>query len=209
MPLWLNVVGLVQATLFAIAHLFGGSVGAAIVVLSLAVRLALLPLTYRVAVRARELQAQLKCVQPELDRLRARHASDPARLLAETRALHRRHGIPLVPRGTLPSALVQLPVGAALYRAIASLGRAGRFLWIGDLARPDVVVAATAAALTSATVLASSPNPSASRTAAVVSGLVTLLVAWRIGAGVGLYWAASSAIGALEGLLVGRRRRSA
>ena len=51
---WSSFVDLLRVVLFALAHVCGGSLGGGIVMLSLIVRLALLPLTLRVAMRARE-----------------------------------------------------------------------------------------------------------------------------------------------------------
>jgi YidC/Oxa1 family membrane protein insertase len=207
---WSLLVDPTRALLFALAHLTGGSLGAAILVLSAVVRLALLPLGVRLALEGRRVQARLRALEPELARLRERFAADPARLLIETRRLQERHGIPVVPRGSLLNAAIQLPVGAALLRAITGAGRAGRFLWIADLARPDALLAAaTAATVSIAVALAPSSRGAAgsARRAALVTGVVTLLVVWRLAAGVGLYWAASSAVGVAQSLVVRRLAR--
>ena len=90
----------------------GGAV-AAIVVLTLAVRLALHPLT-RAAVRGERVRARLA---PRLAELRQRHGSDLVRLSQETQSLYRSEQIsPFV--GVLPL-LVQLPMIFVLYRVFS------------------------------------------------------------------------------------------
>jgi YidC/Oxa1 family membrane protein insertase len=102
----------------ALAHLANvlspvGGVVAAIVVLTLAVRLALHPLT-RAAARGERVRARLA---PRLAELRARHRSDVVRLSQETQSLYRSEQIsPYV--GVLPL-LVQLPMIFVLYRVFA------------------------------------------------------------------------------------------
>jgi len=85
---------------------------AALVIVTLAVRAMLLPLSIR-ALRAERVRAALA---PRLAALRRRHANDPRRLLAATSALHREAGVSV--GGGLLLALGQLPVVATVYRLV-------------------------------------------------------------------------------------------
>ena len=58
---------LLAATLTYLVQLFGGSLGYAIVALSLGIRVALLPLTIPLARRALRNQAIARALQPEID----------------------------------------------------------------------------------------------------------------------------------------------
>ena len=148
MDAWAVVVGLFRELVFSAAHLFGGSIGAGVLAVSVATRLALLPLTLRVARRVREHQQRVRALAPELERLRRRYGSDRARLAEETMTLYRRRGVRLMPGGVFGSMALQLPISLALYQAVAQgIGRGARFLWIRDLAAPDPTVAAVAATL--------------------------------------------------------------
>jgi YidC/Oxa1 family membrane protein insertase len=204
MLLWSPFLDLLRATLFALAHFCGGSLGGGIVVLSLIVRLALLPLTYRLALRAHEYNMALRRLKPQVDALRKRLGNQPLRLAQETRALHARNGIGMAPKGTFLGAAVQMPIGAGLYSTIGSIAkRAARFLWVHDLSRPDALVASVAAGLAGAAVVAG-PSSSGSKVSAAIAAGVTFLLAWRLSAGVGLYWVASNAVGVVQSLLVRR-----
>jgi len=207
MPGWSLVVELVRALVFAVAHLCGNSIGGAILTVSLLVRIALLPLTLRAARRMLAHQAQLAKIAPELARLRALHVNDHAALAESTMELHRRHGISLLPSGMFGAMLVQMPVGAALYQAFASgLGPRLSFLWIGDLARPDAVVATAAALLTGTATALGTAAPS--RSAIVLSTTITFVLAWRLSASVGLYWVASNTVGVAQSLILRRQPAS-
>jgi YidC/Oxa1 family membrane protein insertase len=200
---WSLVVGFVRALVFAAAHVCGNSVGCGILAVSLLVRLALLPLTLRAARRGMAHQARLAELKPALDRLQADHANDRAALAEATLRLHREHGLGMLPRGTVAAALIQLPIGAALYQAFAKgLGPRLGFLWIGDLARPDAMLVGLAAALAGLT--AGLGTTSNSRTAVAVSAALTLVIAWRLTASVALYWIASSSVGAVQALVLRR-----
>jgi YidC/Oxa1 family membrane protein insertase len=86
------------------------SVAGAIVLLTLVVRAALVPLSIRI-VRAERARLALA---PVLDRLRRKHSADPARLLREVQAVHREAGVGQF-AGLLP-ALAQAPFLMVIYR---------------------------------------------------------------------------------------------
>src|SRR5689334_7951666 len=202
---WSLVVDGVRALVFAVAHLFGNSVGSGILAVSVLVRVALLPLTLRAARRAMEHQARVAALKPELERLKRRFGDDRAALAEATMTLYRERGIGVVPQGTLAATLVQLPVGAALYQAFArGLGPKLSFLWVGDLARPDAILAGVAASL--AGLAAGLGTTSSHRSAVAISATITLLIAWRLSASVALYWIASSGVGAVQALVLRRGR---
>jgi len=204
MALWSVLLELLRVVLFALAHVCGGSLGGGIVVLSFIVRLALLPLTLRLAIRGHEYQMALRKLAPALAVLRKRHRNDPVALARAEQTLRAENGLGLAPKGTLLGALVQMPIGAGVYQTIAaSAKRVARFLWIGDLSRPDALVASVAAGLAGAAVVAG-PSSTSSRTGAALAAVVTFLLAWRLSAGVGLYWVASNVVSVVQSLLLRR-----
>ena len=100
-----------------------------------------------------------------------------------------------MPKGALAPLLVQMPIGAALYRAL------GSNIWITDLARPDAGLVVACAALAG---VAASAEPTARRTAIAINMLITGYLAWRLSASMGLYWAASSSVSAVQALVLRR-----
>ena len=200
--IWSAAIDLVRALVFAAAHLCGNSLGGGILAVSLVARLALLPITLRAARRMMAHQASLTALAPEIKRLRLRHSGDRTALARATVELHQQHGIPAMPSGFLSSTLIQRPIGGALYRALATgLGPRNGFLWMSNLARPDALVAATAAALAG---VAAGVGPSTSKTAIAVSMAMTALLAWRLSASVGLYWVASNSVGVVQSIVLRR-----
>ena len=110
-------VSLAHTLLTAIAEAVPGPVSGpalalAVVVLTVLVRAAMLPLAVR-AFRAERARAALA---PQLSRLRTRYAADRERLARELLAAHRAAGVS--PLGGLGTALVQLPVVMTLYRVV-------------------------------------------------------------------------------------------
>src|SRR5437016_13612960 len=97
---WLFVVDTLRAGIFSAAHLFGGSLGAGVIAVSVAARVALLALTLPLARRMLEQQRKLRALAPELARLQKRYARDRAKLGEATLTLYREHNGEVVPRGT-------------------------------------------------------------------------------------------------------------
>jgi YidC/Oxa1 family membrane protein insertase len=206
--MWGSFVELLRAAIFGAAHVCGGSLGSGVLLASAAVRLALLPLTLRLARRAREQQAKLATLRPELDALQRRYANDPVRLMTEMRALHERHGIKLVTPSGFVGLAIQLPVLSGLFTAVRTgLGAKVRFLWIADLARPDRTLALGVAALT-AWVVSRTPGatgqPGGQAALTVITVIGTMAFLWSVSSAVALSAGAGSVVSLLQNWLVSR-----
>jgi YidC/Oxa1 family membrane protein insertase len=205
MVFWDRFVMLLVAALFALAQSSGG-LGPAIVMLSVSARLALLPLTIRMARRARERQAALRALEPMIHEVKAKYRSDPRRLRTEIAKLYRRHGFSPLDGRSVMDGFLQLPIVVGLYTAIRrGLSAGGRFLWISNLAHPDAILALLIGVLTYLAATLSPGMPQQIRfVAALIPALLTVYVAWNLASGLGLYWATSTAVGMLESGLLRR-----
>src|SRR5215207_9205242 len=108
--MWDSFVDLLRAAIISAAQLCGGSLGGGILFVSAGVRLALLPLTLRLARQARAQQARIAAIKPEIEALQRRFAKDPQRLMQETRALYRAHDIKLLTPSGLAGIAIQIPL---------------------------------------------------------------------------------------------------
>ncbi|HEX9117296.1 MAG TPA: YidC/Oxa1 family membrane protein insertase [Anaerolineae bacterium] len=106
--------------LIALARIFGGNYGVAIIVFTLLMRFVTWPLTASQYRASRAMQA----IQPQMQELQKKYkGKDPKKLQAETMALYREAGVN--PLGCLLPMLVQMPIWIALYQVIRlSLGDA-------------------------------------------------------------------------------------
>src|SRR2546425_9501943 len=110
MGIWTHFVDLIYTALVGLSTILGGNMGLAIGVLSLSVRLALLPLTLWLARRSLEVQAALKKLEPQLSNIRKKHKDDPERVWKETVTLHQQHGIKILDGRSFLGALLQVPL---------------------------------------------------------------------------------------------------
>lgn len=113
-----------------------GTKGIVILILTLIVKMAVYPLTYRMLYS----QSKMAALKPQLAHLKERYKDDAQQQQVETMKIYREYGVnPL--GGCLPS-LLQMPIWIALYRffpAAIEFRQAG-FLWATDLSSYDVAL---------------------------------------------------------------------
>jgi YidC/Oxa1 family membrane protein insertase len=209
--MWDTFVELLRAAIVGAAHLCGGSLGGGILVVSAGIRLALLPLTLRLARRAREQQARIAAIRPELEALQRRFAKDQRRLIVETRELYRAHDIKLfTPTGMIGLA-VQVPLLSGLFAAVRTgLGTKVRFLWVADLARPEGLLALVVTSLTAWSVSSMPPSgaPAGATTAMVLVMVVgTIVFLFSASSAVALSMGAGSLVSILQNWILARETR--
>jgi YidC/Oxa1 family membrane protein insertase len=115
-------------------HRVFGNWGLSIILLTLLIKAAFLPL----AKKSFKSMAAMQVVQPKIKALREKYQSDPNKLNAELIALYKREGIN--PMGGCLPMLIQLPVFLGLYNALLNsieLRHAPFALWITDLSAPE------------------------------------------------------------------------
>ena len=206
MFIWHSFVEFLSVILSLLTTAYGGNLGFAIITLSMSTRLLLLPVTLRMARHAQAQQKILHSIKGSIEAVKARYKNSPQKLATELSKLYEKHGVKPIDRANLVGMVAQLFVGAGVYSAIRrGLGEGGRFFGIRNLAQPNAILAVITAIL-SAAVSAFGPHlPQQSRAAlAVLPALFTLFFAWRLASGVVLYWAASTAVSGLQGLLLRR-----
>lgn len=98
--------------LIVISHAFGGNFGVAIIILTILVNLALLPLTLS-QIRSSKKMMEL---QPKLAELQKKYAKDRQKLSQETMALYKQSGVK--PAGCMLTMIIQMPVWIALYQSV-------------------------------------------------------------------------------------------
>jgi YidC/Oxa1 family membrane protein insertase len=209
--LWSNVIDVFRGGLFVLAGVFGGSLGAAILVASAAVRVALLPVTLKSAQRRILRERALRALAPQIDSIKKKYANQPQVILVKTRELQQANGISAIDPKDVIGALLQFPPVAALYAAIRGSvagSSSGAFLWVRSLATPDRGLALVAAIVSGVIARASMTIPQGGSSAqlfpAVLSAIVTFAVLSHLGAGLALYSVTSSVIGGMERMIAER-----
>ncbi len=199
----------IRALIFTAAHLLGGSLGGAIFAVSLAARFAFFPLTLRLARRAREQQKIRDRLEPEIARLKKRHAQQPQKLAEAIHAVYQREGIQPVDTQAVLGSLARMPVIGGIYGALRSIPRLGSFAWIADLAKPNLPLALLVTVGSAASTYIAS-HGGATRTVAlsvIVGSAIGLAFLWHMSSAIALSWGASVLGDAVQNVVLLRERR--
>ena len=134
---WLTVMDWFAKVLLSLLNWFHGLIpnyGVAIILLTVLVRLAMFPLTYKQVKSMRKMQA----LAPEMEEIKKKYGEDPQEMQRQMMSLYRERGVnPLA--GCLPL-LLQMPIFIALYRMLYTtfeLRGAPFAFWVQDLSQPD------------------------------------------------------------------------
>lgn len=134
-------------------HLFagmtGGSYGLAIIMITLLIRLVLMPLMLRQYKNQQNMKEKMEIVKPEMDEIqkKLKGTKDPAeqrKLQQEMMGLYQKHGVNPLAVGCLPM-LIQMPFLMGLYYAISGSAEIAShsFLWF-NLGHTDLWITAAA-----------------------------------------------------------------
>lgn len=131
------------------AGLTGGSFGLAIILITLLIRLVLLPLMLKQYKNQQNMKEKMEILKPEMDEIqkKLKEIKDPAeqkKLQQEMMGLYQKHGVNPLSVGCLPM-LIQMPILMGLYYAISGSTEIAShsFLWF-NLGQSDMWITAAA-----------------------------------------------------------------
>jgi len=131
---WVN--RFIVIPIFNFLNGFNWSYGIIILILTIVIKLLLLPLTFKAYLS----QAKMKVLKPEVDEIQGKFKEEPMKLQQEMMALYRKAGVsPL--GGCLPM-LLQMPILIAMFRFFPQSIelRQQSFLWATDLSTYDSIL---------------------------------------------------------------------
>lgn len=129
----------------SVADIFHGNYGIAIILVTLLIRLVLMPLMLRQYKNQMHMKEKMDVLKPEMDVIQKKMKAekDPKKkqeLQAEMMSLYQKHGVNPLNMGCLPI-LIQMPILTGFYYAIRSSQEIAhhKFLWF-NLGHPDIVL---------------------------------------------------------------------
>ncbi|MFZ7944379.1 MULTISPECIES: membrane protein insertase YidC [Bacillaceae] len=129
----------------ATAELFNGNYGLAIIIVTLMIRLVLMPLMLKQYKNQMAMKEKMDVLKPEMDVIqkKLKTETDPKKkqeLQAEMMGLYQKHGVNPLNMGCLPI-LIQMPILTAFYYAIRGSKEIAthKFLWF-NLGHPDIII---------------------------------------------------------------------
>ena len=203
--MWTHFVSWIESILEILTYLNNGSLGIAIVILSLAVRFSLVPLSLYTGRRTIAHNRSMDRLKPQLDEIKKKYEGDAARIQKETLALFKREGLSPFDGKSLLIGVLQFPALMAVYSAIRNgLANASEsFLWIRNLGKPDFYLALLVGLLTYIMASLVPEVPESAKTIMVwFQVILSVAIVLHIASGVGVYWATGNLVGIVDKLLL-------
>lgn len=183
--------------------LYTKSYGISIIVLTVLIKLVLLPFSFQQFRSMKKLQE----ITPIQKKLQEKYKNNKEKLNQELMKLYEENKIN--PMGGCLPLLIQLPFIIALFRLLQqfNFGQAG-FLWIPDLGKPDpMYILPVLAGITTylSSMVATPPNPDNPNNSMNI--VMAIFIAWmavNFASGLALYWVVSNIVQLLQQLLLMR-----
>jgi YidC/Oxa1 family membrane protein insertase len=213
MELWTLWLDTLKELLNWMSSDLGMGAGLSILVLTIGVRIAMLPISWSSAYRGAIRQRKVAKLLPLLTQIKQQFGAHPNRYAQELGALYAKHGLTLVDGRSLLAAVVQMPVFLSMYQVLRAGSKGARFLWIQSLAKPDIGLALLAGLTTMLMMLANPDLPQHVRLfMIVVPSILATLAALKFCSALAVYWTASNCFSAVQTaalhFMVARRIRS-
>lgn len=187
------------------AHLFG-QYGLSILVVTVIIRLLILPLMVKQYKSSRAMQS----LQPEIQELRKKHKDNQQKIQEETMKLFQKHGVnPLA--GCLPL-LIQMPILIALYSSIVRNPEISShtFLWL-NLGQPDpywiIPILAAITTYLQQKVMSVTMNPQ-TQALLYIMPILILVMAGSFASALALYWVYSNIFTIIQSYFMYRDKKA-
>lgn len=135
--------------IIGLANIFGGSYGLAIIIMTLLIRLVLMPLMLKQYKSQQTMKEKMEVLKPEMDAIqkKLKNTKDPKeqqKIQQEMMGLYKKHNVNPLSIGCLPM-LIQMPILMGVYYAIRGSSEIANhnFLWF-SLGQPDLWITAIA-----------------------------------------------------------------
>ncbi|WP_422446251.1 YidC/Oxa1 family membrane protein insertase [Thermoanaerobacterium sp. DL9XJH110] len=182
---------------------YTGSYGLAIIVLTVLIKLVLLPFSFQQFHSMKKMQE----IAPLQKKLQEKYKNDKEKLNREIMKLYQENKVN--PMGGCLPLLIQFPFIIALFRLLQgyNFGQAG-FLWLKDLGAPDTTyILPVLAGLTTylSSKIATPPNPeNPNNTMNIVMSVFIGWMAVKFASGLALYWVVSNIVQIIQQMIMMR-----
>ncbi len=211
MELWTLWTHALEASLSLLAANFGFSEALTIIMLTLIVRVALLPVSLTSAYRMQRNKEAMERIKPQIEALRKSLQDNPRELAARTMALYREHGVVFIDKLSIVNILTQGVFGIGIFQSLSKMVFSSKFLWISSLAKPDLwlTVLVTSLMLFGMALMPGATHDTSMMLMLAIPVIVSVIAVAALPSALGLYWATSNAVTlvqtlALRGLLARR-----
>jgi YidC/Oxa1 family membrane protein insertase len=214
MEFWTLWTHWIAASIFYLSAHFSITEATAIIAFTLLARFILMPVSVPAAYKAYQNKRLMEKVKPRIELLKEQFRDDPQELARRTMEIYRESGITFLDRITTLNIGTQGILGVGLYQALGGMALASKFMWIANIAKPDLALSIIVGIIT---FLSMSLMPGMadqhSTLILIIPALVSFFFLVSAPSAIGIYWAASNSMTVVQTivlrLVILRRERAA
>lgn len=178
--------------------------GLAIILMTIAIKLVMFPLTQKQMKSMRGMQA----IQPKIKYIQEKYKDDPQTMQKNVMGLYKEHGVS--PFGGCLPLVIQMPIFIAFYQSLLhfqfKIAAHASFLWIPNIGKPDpyfilAILAAATTYLQQKISMVDSKDPT-QKSMLYFMPIFMAWIAYKMPAGLPLYWVIFNTLGILQQMYV-------
>ncbi len=205
MEVWNVFINEIMRSLAFITHELGASEAVAIILVTLIGRIMLMPINLSAMAHMQSNKNALLAIKPELDQLKSTYQDKPSDLAKATMALYNKHNIKILDNKSIMNILGQGTFGLGMFQTLQQVVFTGKFAWITNIAKPDLLLALIVGVITYFSM--SMMSASAEQTNILfllIPALICIVMLSHFSSAIGLYWATSSSASLMQSFILNK-----
>jgi len=203
MDLWTQLINFFSESITLLANNFNGDQALAIIAFTLIFRLIMMPLQLKSSLKMSANKSAMAKLKPQLERLKVKYQDDPKALFTQSSKLYKKHNITFIDKASFTNMTSQGVFGFAMFQTVKELSLSSPFLWISNLAKPDVALALVVGFLTYlATIVTPGMAEQSNQLIVLLPAIMSIVAVATFPSALGLYWATSNIVTILQSFII-------
>lgn len=182
---------------------FGLTEALSIILLTLFIRIILFPFSYSTAYVGYKNKVAMSKLKPELDAIKEKYKDQPKEIMNKTMSLYKENNIKFFQKSMIYNLILQGAFGIGAYQTIKNMALSSKFLWIANIAKPDVLLALLVGILTFISMAMAPGSAEQNMTLFfMIPAIISVVLLISFPSGLGLYWATSNLVAISQQLIL-------
>ena len=182
---------------------FGISEAFAIIIFTLIARIMLMPVSLKSAYLMHKNRLAIEKLKPEIEQLKDIYSDNPREIAKRTMAIYKNNGIKFLDKTTVFNIGTQGVLGLGIFQTLKSMVFSSKFMWIADIAKPDVILAFIVGVLTFISMLLM-PGAVEQQNILIfiIPAIISIFVLIGFPSALGLFWGTSNIVTLMQTLVL-------
>lgn len=201
MEIWNIWIIAITNSISFISMNLGISEAFAIIIFTLIARIMLMPISLKSAYLMHKNKVALTKLKPEIEQLKDTYSDNPGEIAKRTMAIYKKNGIKFLDKTTVFNIGTQGVLGLGIFQALKSMVFSSKFMWIADIAKPDVILAFIVGVLTFIS-MQLMPGAVEQQNTLIffIPAIISMFVLVSFPSALGLFWATSNIVTLMQTL---------